>query len=40
MEGSEESPRTEYPYKIDPADANHSVGAVRLGDWKFYQGII
>lgn len=40
LQGSEQSLRTEYPYNIDPADKNNSVGAVRVGDWKYYKGLV
>lgn len=38
LEGSEKSPRTEYPYNIDPAQKNEAIGAIRIGDWKYFQG--
>lgn len=38
MMGSEESLRSEFPYTIDPAGENDAMGAVRVGDWKYYQG--
>lgn len=38
MTGSENSLRTEFPHTIDPAGDNDAMGAVRVGDWKYYQG--
>ena len=36
--GNENSPRTEFPYNIDPAGPTNSSGAIRVGDWKYYKG--
>lgn len=36
--GDDISPRTEFPYNIDPAGPENASGAVRVGDWKYYQG--
>lgn len=36
--GSKDSPRTEFPYNIDPSGATNSSGAIRVGDWKYYKG--
>lgn len=39
QEASNESPRVEFPYNIDPAKPETSSGAVRVGDWKYYKGL-
>lgn len=39
LEGSEKSPRKQYPYNIDPAQENNTNGAIRVGDWKYFQGM-
>ena len=39
LEASDQSPRKEILYNIDPSDEDDAVGAVRIGEWKYYQGL-
>jgi hypothetical protein len=39
QKGSQDSPRTEFPYNIDPEGLTNSSGAIREGVWKYYKGV-